>query len=490
MSASTASPTSAPDDGGTPEAVAMMSRYRVDVPIERLPAPPPLPADLQALLDAALAKPAAQQPTWPADQAEAMRTILESVPPVTVPGEIQQLQGLLGEVAQGKAFLLQGGDCAETFAGNTEYHISNNIRTLLQMALVLTYGASMAVVKIARIAGQYAKPRSSDTDALGLRSYRGDMINAFTPDSTAREHDASRLVRAYAYASAAMNHVRAFTSSGQASLHRVRDWNRDFVRSSPAGARYEALASEIDRALRFMSACGVEDRKLRTAEIYASHEALVLDYERAMLRLADNEAGVPALYDFSGHYLWIGERTRQLDGAHIAFAEMIANPIGVKIGPTATPELVAEYVERLDPHDKPGRLTLVTRLGSDKVRDLLPPIIEKVETTERQVIWQCDPMHGNTQESSAGYKTRHFDRIVDEVLGFFEVHRALGTHPGGIHVEITGEDVTECLGGAQDISDTDLAARYETVCDPRLNIQQALELAFLVAQMLCADVRE
>jgi 3-deoxy-7-phosphoheptulonate synthase len=490
VSASIASPTAAPDDNeGTSAALAMMSRYRIDVPVERLPAPPPLPADLRALLDTALAKPATQQPSWPADQAEAMRTVLQSVPPITVAAEIHQLQDQLAEVARGKAFLLQGGDCAETFAGNTESHIGNNIRTLLQMALVLTYGASMPVVKIARIAGQYAKPRSSDTDALGLRSYRGDMVNAFTPDAAAREHDASRLVRAYAYASAAMNLVRAFTSSGEASLHRVRDWNRDFVRHSPAGARYEALATEIDRALRFMGACGVEDRKLRTAEIYASHEALVLDYEQSMLRLAENEAGGPALYDLSGHYLWIGERTRQIDGAHIAFAEMIANPIGLKIGPTATPELVAEYVERLDPHHKPGRLTLVTRMGSGKIRDLLPPIIEKVQTTGRLVIWQCDPMHGNTEESSAGYKTRRFGRIVDEVLGFFEVHRALGTHPGGIHLEITGENVTECLGGAQQISDADLAARYETVCDPRLNIQQALELAFLVAQMLCNDTR-
>jgi 3-deoxy-7-phosphoheptulonate synthase len=491
MSASIASPTAAPDDNvGTSEAPAMMSRYRIDVPIERLPAPTPLPAGLRTRLDAALAKPAEQQPSWPADQAEAMRTVLENVPPVVVASEIQDLQGLLGEVAQGKAFLLQGGDCAETFAGNTESHIRNNLRTLLQMALVLTYGASMPVVKIARIAGQYAKPRSSDIDAMGLRSYRGDMINAFTPDAAAREHDASRMVRAYAYSSAAMNLVRAFTSSGQASLRLVRDWNRDFVRRSPAGARYEALAGEIDRALQFMRACGVEDRKLRTAEIYASHEALVLDYERAMLRLADDEAGEPALYDLSGHYVWIGERTRQLDGAHIAFAGVIANPIGIKIGPEATPEQVAEYVERLDPHNKPGRITLVSRLGSDKVRDLLPPIIEKVQATDHQVIWQCDPMHGNTQASSAGYKTRPFDRIVDEVRAFFEVHRAQGTHPGGIHVEITGENVTECLGGAQDISDADLAARYETVCDPRLNIEQSLELAFLVAEMLCADARE
>jgi 3-deoxy-7-phosphoheptulonate synthase len=467
-----------------PLAVAMMSRYRVDVPVERLPALPPLPAVLRDRLDAALAKPAAQQPNWPGDHAEAMRTVLESVPPVTVPAEVERLKRLLADVAQGEAFLLQGGDCAETFAGNTEPHIRNNVRALLQMAVVLTYGASMPVVKVARIAGQYAKPRSSDTDALGLKSYRGDMVNGFTPEVAAREHDASRLVRAYAYASAAMNLVRAYTSSGQASLRRVHDWNREFVRSSPAGARYEALASEIDRALRFISACGVDDRNLHTAEIYASHEALVLDYERAMLRLAEDSTGEPALYDLSAHYLWIGERTRRLDGAHIAFAEMLANPIGVKLGPAVTPEMAAEYVERLDPHNEPGRLTLVTRMGNTKVRHLLPPIIEKVQATGHKVIWQCDPMHGNTHESSTGYKTRHFDRIVDEVQGFFEVHRALGTHPGGLHVELTGENVTECVGGAQNISDSDLAGRYETVCDPRLNIQQSLELAFLVAQML------
>ena len=432
--------------------------WTVDVPIDQLPDLPPLPAELRQRLDAALAKPAAQQPSWPADQAKAMRTVLESVPPVTVPSEIERLKEQLADVARGEAFLLQGGDCAETFVDNTEPHIRANIRTLLQMAVVLTYGASMPVVKVARIAGQYAKPRSADNDP-------------------------SRLVRAYANASAAMNLVRALTSSGLASLHSVHDWNREFVRTSPAGARYEALAGEIDRGLKFMSACGVADRNLQTAEIYASHEALVLDYERAMLRLSDEDGG-PKLYDLSAHYVWIGERTRQIDGAHIAFAEVIANPIGVKIGPTMTPEVAVEYVERLDPHNQPGRLTLVSRLGNGKVRDLLPPIIEKVQATGHQVIWQCDPMHGNTHESSTGYKTRHFDRIVDEVQGFFEVHRALGTHPGGIHVEITGENVTECLGGAQDISDSDLSGRYETACDPRLNTQQSLELAFLVAEML------
>lgn len=458
--------------------------WTVDVPIDQLPALPPLPEDLRARLDAALAKPALQQPSWDAGQAAAMRTVLESVPPVTVPSEIEKLKAHLADVALGRAFLLQGGDCAETFVDNTEPHIRANIRTLLQMAVVLTYGASMPVVKVARIAGQYAKPRSSDTDALGLKSYRGDMVNGFAPDAAVRDHDPSRLVRAYANASAAMNLVRALTSSGMASLHHVHEWNREFVRTSPAGARYEALAGEIDRGLRFMSACRVDDRNLDTAEIYASHEALVLDYERAMLRMDTESPTGPKLYDLSAHYVWIGERTRQLDGAHVAFAEVIANPIGIKIGPTTSPELAVEYVERLDPNNEPGRLTLVSRMGNGKVRDVLPAIIEKVQASGHHVIWQCDPMHGNTHESSTGYKTRHFDRIVDEVQGFFEVHHALGTHPGGIHVEITGENVTECLGGAQDISDTDLAGRYETACDPRLNTQQSLELAFLVAEML------
>ncbi|CDO33374.1 3-deoxy-D-arabinoheptulosonate-7-phosphate synthase [Mycolicibacterium vulneris] len=461
--------------------------WTVDIPIDELPPLPPLSDELRQRLDSALAKPAVQQPSWDADEAKAMRTVLESVPPVTVPSEIEKLKGLLADVARGEAFLLQGGDCAETFVDNTEPHIRANIRTLLQMAVVLTYGASMPVVKVARIAGQYAKPRSSDLDALGLKSYRGDMVNGFAPDAAVRKHDPSRLVRAYANASAAMNLVRALTSSGLASLHLVHDWNREFVRTSPAGARYEALAGEIDRGLKFMSACGGADRNLQTADIFASHEALVIDYERAMLRLSDpaeNPDMPPKLYDQSAHYLWIGERTRQLDGAHVALAEVIANPIGIKLGPTTTPEQAVEYVERLDPNNEPGRLTLVTRMGNNKVRDLLPALIQKVEATGHKVIWQCDPMHGNTHESSTGYKTRHFDRIVDEVQGFFEVHNALGTHPGGIHVEITGENVTECLGGAQDISDSDLSGRYETACDPRLNTQQSLELAFLVAEML------
>ncbi|GAC69535.1 class II 3-deoxy-7-phosphoheptulonate synthase [Gordonia soli] len=462
-----------------------MVNWTVDVPIDDLPELPPLPGELEHRFADALSRPAVQQPSWPADAAARMRTVLESVPPICMPAEVESLSAQLAEVAHGRAFLLQGGDCAETFADNTEPHIKGNIRTLLQMAVVLTYGASLPVVKVARIAGQYAKPRSSDTDALGLPSYRGDMVNGFPADPSVREHDPSRLVRAYANAAAAMNLVRALTGS-EANLHKVHVWNREFVRTSPAGARYEALAAEIDRGLRFMDACGVTDSSLESAAIFASHEALVLDYERAMLRLATDPADPDSqvLYDLSAHFLWIGERTRQLDGAHIAFAELINNPIGVKIGPTTSPEQAVEYVERLDPRNTPGRLTLVARMGNGKVREVLPGIVSAVEATGHKVIWQCDPMHGNTHESSTGYKTRDFDRIVDEVQGFFEVHRALGTHPGGVHIELTGEDVTECLGGAQDISDLDLAGRYETACDPRLNTQQSLELAFLVAEML------
>jgi 3-deoxy-7-phosphoheptulonate synthase len=454
--------------------------WTVDIPVDVLPELPPLPPDLRARLDTALAAPAAQQPDWPDGQAVRMvRTVLESVPPITVPEEVDQLRGRLAEVARGRAFLLQGGDCAETFVDNTEPHLKANIRTLLQMAVVLTYGASMPVIKVGRLAGQYAKPRSAPTDALGLPSYRGDMINSLVATEEARVHDPGRMIRAYANAAAAMNLARALTAAGLADLHRVHDWNKDFVSRSPAGARYDAVASEIDRGLRFMTACGVDDASLHSVELYASHEALVLDYERAMLRLHDGR-----LYDLSAHFLWVGERTRQFHGAHVAFAELLANPIGLKLGPSTTPEQAVEYVERLDPENEPGRLTLISRMGNTKVRDVLPGLIEKVRGTGRSVIWQCDPMHGNTVESTSGYKTRHFDRIVDEVQGFFEVHRALGSHPGGIHVELTGEDVTECLGGAQDISDADLHGRYETACDPRLNTQQALELAFLVAEML------
>ena len=425
--------------------------------------------------------PRAQTPPWPdPERVDEVCRVLQNVPSIVVPYEVDLLRERLAQVCEGKAFLLQGGDCAETFADNTESHLLANVRTLLQMAVVLTYGASLPVVKVARVAGQYTKPRSSPVDALGLPSYRGDMINSLEPTPEARVPDPQRMIRAYANSAAAMNMLRAYLSGGLADLHAVHDWNKDFVRNSPAGERYEAIAREIDRTLAFIRACGLtDDEALRTVTLYCSHEALALEYERALTRVSNGRA-----YGLSGHFLWVGERTRQIDGAHIDFVSRLANPIGVKIGPSATPEQALELCEKLNPDNIPGRLTLISRMGNHRVRDVLPPIVEKVTAAGAKVVWQCDPMHGNTEESSNGYKTRHFDRIVDEVLGFFEVHRALGTHPGGLHVELTGEDVTECLGGAQGIEDIDLPDRYETACDPRLNTQQSLELAFLVAEML------
>jgi 3-deoxy-7-phosphoheptulonate synthase len=452
--------------------------WTVDVPLVA-PAQQ-LPSPLAGAVTDALARPAAQQPPWPdLDYVARVRGVLENVPPIAVPTEVDRLQARLGTVARGEAFLLQGGDCAETFDGNTEAHLRGTIRTLLQMAVVLTYGTAMPVVKVGRIAGQYAKPRSADTDAAGLPSYRGDMVNAITPTAAGRRPDAGRLVRAYANAAAAMNLARAITGAGLADLHRLHEWNMDFVRRSSAGERYERVAGEIDRSLRFMSACGVDDSSLETVELFASHEMLVLDYERSLLRPEGNR-----LYLLSAHQLWIGDRTRQLDGAHVALAALLANPVGVKIGPTATPEEVVELVERLDPERVDGHVTLVSRMGNGLVRERLPAIVDAVSRSGHRVVWQCDPMHGNTEESPSGHKTRHFDRVMDEVEGFFAVHQRLGTHPGGIHVEHTGEDVTECLGGAQAISHQQLASRYETACDPRLNTEQALELAFLVVEML------
>jgi 3-deoxy-7-phosphoheptulonate synthase len=432
-------------------------------------------------LDAWRAMPLLQQPTWP--DGEALRRAaaeLAGFPPLVVPAEVDLLRTRLASVARGEAFLLQGGDCAETFAAATEPALRATLKTLLQMAVVLTYGASMPVLKVARIAGQYAKPRSSDVDALGLPSYRGDMVNDLAPDPDARRPDPARLVRAYHTAASTLNLLRAVATGGEADMRRVHDWNKDFVRTSLAGARYEVLAREIDRAVRFMRACGVSDDALHGVELYASHEALILDYERALTRVGAEGAA----YDLSAHFVWVGERTRALDGAHVEFVSRLANPVGVKLGPATDPDYVVELVERLDPDGQPGRLTLISRMGNRRVRDALPAIVEKVAATGHLVVWQCDPMHGNTEESASGYKTRHFERIVDEVRGFFEVHDALGTFPGGIHVELTGEDVTECLGGAQEIGDDDLAGRYETACDPRLNTQQALELAFEVAEML------
>lgn len=462
----------------------MCVSWTVDIPKEVLPSLPPLPDGMQQRFDDVISRDAKQQPTWDRQMADNVRKILESVPPVVVAPEIRNLKQQLADVANGKAFLLQGGDCAETFESNTEPHIRANVKTLLQMAVVLTYGASTPVVKMSRIAGQYAKPRSSDLDGNGLPNYRGDLVNGVEATEESRRHDPARMIRAYANSSAAMNLVRALTTSGTADLSRLTEWNREFVAKSPAGARYEALAKEIERGLDFMNACGVRDDTLRAADIYCSHEALVVDYERAMLRLAKNDDGELELFDLSAHQLWIGERTRGIEDFHVNFAALIANPVGIKIGPTCTPEEAVAYADKLDPNFEPGRLTMVARMGHDKIRDVLPGIVAAVENSGHKVIWQSDPMHGNTHTASNGYKTRHFDKVIDEVQGFFEVHRALGTHPGGIHVELTGENVTECLGGAEDITDIDLPGRYESACDPRLNTQQSLELAFLVAEML------
>jgi 3-deoxy-7-phosphoheptulonate synthase len=442
--------------------------------------------DVIAGLDAWRDLPAVQQPVWP--DAGALTTAvktLASYPPLVFAGECDVLKARLGEAAQGRAFVLQGGDCAETFASATADNIRDRIKTILQMAAVLTYGASMPVVKVGRIAGQFAKPRSSNLETrngITLPTYRGDMVNDSPFTEQARTPDPDRLVRAYNASSATLNLVRAFTTGGFADLRHVHDWNRGFV-ANAANSRYERIAADIDKAMKFMAACGADFDALRTVEFFASHEALLLDYERPLTRI-DSRTGFP--YDVSSHFVWVGERTRDIDGAHVDFVSRIRNPIGVKVGPSADPDDLLRLIDKLDPEREPGRLTFITRMGSGTIREALPPIVEKVTASQAAVTWICDPMHGNTFESPSGYKTRRFDDVVDEVRGFFEVHRALGTIPGGIHIELTGNDVTECLGGAGEIVDADLEMRYETLCDPRLNHQQSLELAFLVAEMLAA----
>jgi 3-deoxy-7-phosphoheptulonate synthase len=428
--------------------------------------------------------PVAQQPDWP-DPARLRRVVAElgTLPPLVFAGECDRLRARMAEVARGEAFVLQGGDCAETFAGATADAVRDKLKTLLQMAVVLTYAASVPVVKIGRMAGQFAKPRSRPTERRGdteLPAYRGDAVNGFEFTAAAREPDPDRLLRAYHRAAVTLNLCRAFTLGGYADLRQVHAWNQDFVRASPAGQRYERLAGEIDRALEFMRACGADPEQVHTVEFYAGHEALLLDYEHALTRL-DPRTG--RHYDLSAHFVWIGERTRSLDEAHVEFARQIANPIGVKLGPTVTPEAALSLAERLNPDGEPGRLTFITRMGARRVRDVLPPLIEKVSAGAAPVAWICDPMHGNTFATPSGHKTRRFDDILDEVAGFFDVHRALGTHPGGIHVELTGEDVTECVGGGHELLEDDLPQRYETVCDPRLNRGQSLDLAFAVAAM-------
>lgn len=429
--------------------------------------------------------PAAQQPTWPDAQRLAdAQAVLRSLPPLVFAGECDELTEKLAKASAGKAFVLMGGDCAETFAANTADSIRARLKTLLQMAIVLTYGASLPVVKIGRIAGQYGKPRSADfetVDGVSLPSYRGDAVNGLDFTELARVPDPMRLVETYHASAAALNLVRAFTQGGYADLRQVHSWNQDFVGESTPGKRYEQMAAEIDRALAFMTACGADPDEFRRADVYSSHEALLLDYEKPLTRI-DSRTGNP--YDVSGHFLWIGERTRDIDGAHVDFAARINNPIGVKIGPKSTPDVVRGLLDKLDPDHKPGRLMLITRMGASQIREVLPAIIESVKQTGHPVTWVCDPMHGNTQEAPSGHKTRHLDDVLDEVKGFFEVHRATGTHPGGIHIELTGDDVTECLGGIGGVSESDLPYRYETACDPRLNRVQSLDLAFQVADML------
>ena len=407
------------------------------------------------------------------------------LPPLVFAGECDILRQRLADAARGEAFVLMGGDCAETFAAATADNIRDRIKTILQMAAVLTYGASTPVVKVGRIAGQFAKPRSKDTETRGevtLPAYRGDLVNDFDFTSGARVPDPQRLLQAYHTSSATLNLVRAFTQGGFADLRFVHEWNRGFIANS-ANARYERMAHDIDKAMRFMAACGVDFEEMRRVDVWASHEALVLDYERPLTRI-DSRTGLP--YATSGHFVWVGERTRDLDGAHIDFASRVTNPVGIKVGPTADPDGIIELARAVNPEGLPGRLTLITRMGAETIRQALPPIVKAVTDAGVDVTWVCDPMHGNTFESASGYKTRRFDDIVHEVRGFFEVHQALGTIPGGIHVELTGNDVTECLGGAMHVEDGDLELRYETVCDPRLNHQQSLELAFVVAEMLAA----
>ena len=429
-------------------------------------------------------RPAAQQPDWPDQAAVAdVAAELARIPPLVFSGECDRLKERLASVARGEAFILQGGDCAETFAGSTADAINSKLRTLLQMAVILTYAAQRAGGQD-RAAGrpvrQAAIQQYRDPGRPELPAYRGDAVNSLEFTPRARTPDPARLLRACHYSAATLNLCRAFTQGGYADLRQVHAWNTDFVAGSPAGQRYELLAGEIDRALSFMHASGADAAEFRTIEFYSSHEALILEYERALTRI-DARTGLP--YDTSAHFLWVGERTRELDGAHIEFARQLRNPVGVKLGPDTTAQDALSLIERLDPDRGPGGLTFITRMGASRVREALPPIVDKVAASGAQVAWVCDPMHGNTVETPDGHKTRRMDDILAEVTGFFEVHRSLGTHPGGIHIEFTGDDVTECTGGSHGLTEDDLTHRYETACDPRLNRGQSLDLAFRVAEL-------
>jgi 3-deoxy-7-phosphoheptulonate synthase len=436
------------------------------------------------------ALPAAQQPDWPdPDDLKRILDELATLPPLVFAGEARTLRRALAGVAEGRGFLLQAGDCAESFDAFTADVIRDKLKVILQMAAVLTYGAGLPVTKVGRIAGQFAKPRSSPTelvDGVELPAFRGDMVNELRATPEGRRPDPTRMRRAYHQAAATLNLLRAFTKGGFADLNRVHHWNQEFVARSPAGRRYEAMADGIERAMRFMEACGIDlsaESQLHQVDFFTSHEALLLGYEQALTR-QDSLTG--QWYDTSAHMLWAGERTRQLDGAHLGFLSGVDNPLGVKIGPGAAPEEVVKICAKLDSAREPGRLTLITRMGAAKLSERLPALIRAVRAAGHPVVWTCDPMHGNTFVGPSGHKTRRFDDVMTELGAFFAVHRAEGTHPGGIHVELTGEDVTECLGGADEILDGHLERRYETACDPRLNASQSLELAFQVAELLRA----
>ncbi|MBT2473413.1 3-deoxy-7-phosphoheptulonate synthase class II [Microbacterium sp. ISL-103] len=435
-------------------------------------------------LDAWRSLPIKQQPQWhDAGRVSEVSAQISTLPPLVFAGEVDNLRDRLARAASGQAFLLQGGDCAETFAGATADQIRNRIKTVLQMAVVLTYGASMPVVKMGRMAGQFAKPRSSDTETRGdvtLPAYRGDIVNGYDFTEGSRRPDPDRLLQGYHTAASTLNLIRAFTQGGFADLREVHSWNKGFAQN-PANQRYERMAAEIDRAIKFMEAAGADFDELTRVEFFTGHEGLLMDYERPMTRI-DSRTDTP--FNTSAHFLWIGERTRELDGAHVDYFSKIRNPIGVKLGPTTTPETALALIDKLDPNREPGRLTFITRMGAGKIRDALPPLLEAVRDSGAQPLWVTDPMHGNGITTPTGYKTRRFDDVVDEVRGFFEAHRAVGTFPGGIHVELTGDDVTECLGGSEHIDEAALATRYESLCDPRLNHMQSLELAFLVAEEL------
>ncbi|MHB8670529.1 MAG: class II 3-deoxy-7-phosphoheptulonate synthase [Acidimicrobiales bacterium] len=434
-------------------------------------------------------RPAVQQPEWPDEAAlEAVLKRISGLPPLVFAGEARSLTAALSQVAAGRAFLLQAGDCAESFEGFSADSIRDKLKVILQMAIVLTYGSGVPVVKVGRIAGQFAKPRSSPTERVGeltLPSFRGHMVHddAATPEG--RVPDPERLLAAYHQSVSTLNLLRAFTKGGFADLTQVHTWNQQFVASSTEGRRYEVIASEIDRALRFMRACGIdlETTAVHQVDFWTSHEGLLLGYEEALTR-RDSLTG--DWYDCSAHLLWIGERTRDPDGAHVEFLAGVGNPLAVKLGPSSTAEEAIALCERLNPARVPGRLTLITRLGAGRVEELLPALVTGMERSGHPVVWACDPMHGNTVQSATGRKTRRFDDVLSEIRSFFSVHRSLGTWPGGVHVELTGDNVTECLGGAEEILDSHLDERYETMCDPRLNARQSLDLAYRVAELLRA----